>query len=63
MELPSTTLTKAVEALSSLPGVGKRTALRFALHLVSNLRHVTDIVGLGNEIQGFAPKNRVSWFA
>ena len=34
MELPSTTLTKAVEALSSLPGVGKRTALRFALHLL-----------------------------
>ena len=34
MELPSTTLTKAVEALSTLPGVGKRTALRFALHLL-----------------------------
>lgn len=34
MELPSTTLTKAVEALSTLPGVGKRSALRFALHLL-----------------------------
>lgn len=34
MELPSTTLSKAVEVLSSLPGVGKRTALRFALHLL-----------------------------
>lgn len=34
MELPSTTLTKAVEVLSTLPGVGKRTALRFALHLL-----------------------------
>ncbi len=34
MELPSTTLTKAVEVLSTLPGVGKRTALHFALHLL-----------------------------
>ena len=34
MELPSNTLAKAVEALSSLPGVGKRSALRFALHLL-----------------------------
>ncbi|MCQ2295376.1 MAG: recombination mediator RecR [Bacteroidales bacterium] len=34
MDLPSTTLTQAVEALSALPGVGKRSALRFALHLL-----------------------------
>ena len=34
MELPSTTLAQAVEALSALPGVGKRTALRYALHLL-----------------------------
>lgn len=34
MNLPSTTLAQAVEALSSLPGVGKRSALRFALHLL-----------------------------
>ena len=34
MELPSATLAQAVEALSSLPGVGKRSALRFALHLL-----------------------------
>lgn len=34
MQLPSTTLAQAVEALSSLPGVGKRSALRFALHLL-----------------------------
>ncbi|MCQ2281423.1 MAG: recombination mediator RecR [Bacteroidales bacterium] len=34
MELPSSTLAQAVEALSSLPGVGKRSALRYALHLL-----------------------------
>lgn len=34
MELPSNTLANAVEHLSSLPGVGKRSALRFALHLL-----------------------------
>lgn len=41
MQLPSTTLAQAVEALSSLPGVGKRSALRFALHL---LKQPTDEV-------------------
>lgn len=34
MELPSTILSQAVEALSTLPGVGKRSALRYALHLL-----------------------------
>ena len=34
MELPSNTLANAVENLSNLPGVGKRSALRFALHLL-----------------------------
>lgn len=34
MDLPSTTLTQAVEALVGLPGVGRRTALRLALHLL-----------------------------
>ena len=33
-QLPSTILEKAVDELSKLPGVGKRTALRFALHLL-----------------------------
>ena len=41
MQLPSNTLSQAVEALSSLPGVGKRSALRFALHL---LKQPTDEV-------------------
>lgn len=36
MELPSRILEQAVEALSSLPGVGKRSALRYALHLLNS---------------------------
>ena len=31
---PSKVLQNAVEAISSLPGVGSRSALRFALHLL-----------------------------
>ena len=34
MELPSKILEQAVEQLGTLPGVGKRTALRYALHLL-----------------------------
>lgn len=34
MDLPSDLLQKAVEQLNSLPGVGKKTALRFALNLL-----------------------------
>jgi recombination protein RecR len=34
MELPSKHLQAAVEALGSLPGIGQRTALRLALHLL-----------------------------
>ena len=34
MNLPSRILEQAVEQLSLLPGVGKRSALRFALHLM-----------------------------
>lgn len=33
--LPSKLLEKAVEEFSKLPGIGKRTALRFALHLLN----------------------------
>lgn len=36
MELSSKLLNDAVEQLSSLPGIGKRTALRLALHLLKN---------------------------
>ena len=34
MNLPSKILEQAVEQLSTLPGVGKRSALRYALHLM-----------------------------
>lgn len=49
MELPSTTLTKAVEALSTLPGVGKRSALRFALHLLKQPN--SEVLQLSDAIQ------------
>lgn len=35
MDLPSKILENAVDELSGLPGVGKRSALRFALHLLN----------------------------
>lgn len=35
MEFPSTKLEEAVNALAMLPGVGKRSALRYALHLLN----------------------------
>ena len=45
MELPSKILEHAVDALSSLPGVGKRSALRYALHLLNSTENeVTDFV-------------------
>lgn len=34
MEIPSKKLNEAVEAISQLPGVGKRTALRYAFYLL-----------------------------
>lgn len=34
MELPSKILENAIDALGTLPGVGKRSAMRFALHLL-----------------------------
>lgn len=34
MELPSRILQEAVDQLATLPGVGKRSALRYALHLI-----------------------------
>ena len=49
MELTSTTLTKAVEALSTLPGVGKRSALRFALHLLK--QPSSEVLQLSDAIQ------------
>lgn len=36
MNIPSKILENAVDALSSLPGVGRRSALRYALHLLQS---------------------------
>ena len=45
---PSALLTEAVEAISSLPGVGRRSALRLALHLLrqpaENVHHFTESI-------------------
>ena len=45
---PSALLTDAVEAISSLPGVGRRSALRLALHLLrqpqANVHHFTEAI-------------------
>jgi len=45
---PSTLLTEAVEAIGTLPGVGRRSALRLALHLLrqpqENVHHLTESI-------------------
>lgn len=53
---PSRLLEDAVEAISSLPGVGKRSALRLALHLLrqpqENVAHFTSAISrLRNEVR------------
>ena len=35
MELPSRLIDRAVDQIAGLPGVGRRTALRLALHLLA----------------------------
>lgn len=50
---PSELLENAVDSISSLPGVGEKSALRLALHLlrqpVENVRHFTDSIRLLRE--------------
>lgn len=41
MEYPSKLIEKAVEEISKLPGIGKKTALRLALHLLREPVHFT----------------------
>ena len=53
---PSKLLEEAVEAISSLPGVGRRSALRLALHLLKqpqeNVHHFADaIVALRDDVK------------
>ncbi|KQT21441.1 recombination protein RecR [Chryseobacterium sp. Leaf404] len=56
MDYPSKVLAKAVDEISGLPGIGKKTALRLALHLLKqpNSRATglgTSIINLVNEIK------------
>lgn len=48
MEIPSKHLQQAVEAIGSLPGVGKKTALRLALHLLQ--REPSEVESFANAI-------------
>ena len=48
-EYPSTALERAVNAFSSLPGIGRRTALRLVLHLLS--RPESEVVSFGKVLE------------
>lgn len=41
MEFPSQLVEKAVEEISKLPGIGKKTAMRLALHLLKQPENIT----------------------
>jgi len=45
MEYPSKTIELAVQQLSTLPGIGKKTALRLALHLLKRSAEEVDLLG------------------
>ena len=45
MKYPSQTLEKTVNAIASLPGIGKKTALRLALHLINDKNDKASILG------------------
>lgn len=45
MNFPSKVVENAVENLSSLPGIGKRTALRLTLHLLKQKKETTKALG------------------
>jgi len=42
MQYPSKLIEEAVNEISKLPGIGKKTALRLALHLLKQEEHATD---------------------
>ena len=55
-EYPSKVLQEAVEAIGSLPGVGSRSALRLALHLLKqpseNIHHFSAAIdALADKVQ------------
>lgn len=65
MELPSKLLENAVNEISQLPGIGKRTALRLALHLLKQPEEQTTslssaLTKLRNEVQFCGKCNNIS---
>lgn len=63
--LPSSLLSNAVEELASLPGIGKKSALRFALHLLRQpkenvKRFGNSIIEMREEIQFCSLCNMIS---
>ena len=49
MDYPSKVLAKAVEEISGLPGIGKKSALRLALHLLKQPENIA--IDLGTSLQ------------
>ncbi len=49
MDYPSKVLAKAVEEIAGLPGIGKKSALRLALHLLKQPQN--QAISLGNALQ------------
>ncbi len=45
MKYPSSLVERAVEQLSSLPGIGRKTALRLALHILANTKDEARALG------------------
>ena len=65
MEFSSKILEKAVQEMSQLPGIGKRTALRLVLHLLKQPKEQTDflsqaLVAMRSDIQFCASCNNIS---
>ena len=65
MELPSKLLENAVNEMSQLPGIGKRTALRLVLHLLKQPAEQTEILSsaltaMRNDIQYCKECNTIS---
>lgn len=56
MEYPSKLIEDAVDEISKLPGIGKKTALRLALHLLKQEEHVTE--GLSSALINLRQKTK-----
>lgn len=56
MDLPSPSLARAVEALAGLPGIGRKTALRLALHLLK--RSEGEVRELGDALVALRTQTR-----